>query len=409
MNFHTRITLLQKYMQLYSYNKRPLKIAQIIDVYENASNGAAISTQRFTKLLRENGNKVLVLSTGNPEKDKVVLKAFYPPIAYLKKVMQRMKFVFALPDKKLFRKLFSQVDIIHNQFPLLLGIVAVGIARRMGKPIISTFHVQGEQLMYNGGLTHPFWTRLAYKVFMRYIYNKSDLVICPSEFAEKELKKYGVKSKTVVISNGVTDDYRPMDLPKRYPDKFTILTVGRNATEKRQELLIRAVAASKYKNDIQLVILGDGPLRKHLEHLSSELLDNTVEFKLVPSDKVAEYYNTADLYVHAAEVEVECMTAIEAMACGLPLLIADAELSATKQFALNEKFLFKTQQELTDKINYWLENRHELEHTKEDYLALSHQYSIDNSYEKLVNAYYEVLEMHGQSTTLVRTAEMQEA
>ena len=34
------------------------------------------------------------------------------------------------------------------------------------------------------------------------------------------------------------------------------------------------------------------------------------------ADKIIEYYNSTDLYIHAAAVEVECMTAIEAMACG---------------------------------------------------------------------------------------------
>ena len=383
-------------MQLLNNVQHKLKIAQVIDVFEDSTNGGAISTQRFTKLLRKEGHRVLVLSTGKEAKDKIVLKEFYFPLAYLKRVMQRMKFVFAKPDKPLFQKLFAKVDVVHNQFPLWLGIVAVGIAKRMNIPIVSTYHVQGEQLMHNSGLKHPFFIKLTYKCFMHFIYNKSDIVICPSEFAQQEILRYGCASKTVVISNGVTDDYQPMDVPKRYPDKFTILTVGRNALEKRQELLIRAVAASKFKEQIQLVILGDGPLRNKLETLSNELLDGKVEFQLLPTNKVVEYYNACDLYVHAANVEVECMTALEAMACGLPLLIADAPLSATKQFALNDKFLFKTVSELTNKIDYWFENRAELAQAKEDYLALSAQYHIDLSYEKLIQTYHLALAMHEQ-------------
>lgn len=375
-----------------------LKIAQVSDVFENASNGASVSTQRFTNLLREHGHKVVVLSTGKEARDKVLLEEFYPPIPHIKKIMQRMKFVFAKPDKKILSHIFSKVDIVHNQFPLLLGIVAVRIANQLNKPVISTFHVQGEQLMHNGGLKHPFWTKLAYWIFVKNIYNKSDIVICPSEFAEREIKRYGLTKPTVVISNGVTPEFSVLNIPKKYPDKFTILTVGRNAEEKRQELLIRAVAASKYKNNIQLIILGDGPLRNKLVALSDELLDGNVEFNLVPTDKVVEYYNSADLYAHAADIEVECMTALEAMACGLPLLIADSELSATKQFALNEKHLFKTQEELTKKIDYWFEHRDELDAAKEEYLELSKEYAIENSYRKLIDTYYKALEMHGKIT-----------
>lgn len=385
-------------MQVVDNANHKLKIAQIIDVFENSTNGGAISTQRFTNLLRKNGHEVLVLSTGKDLQDKIVLKEFYLPL-YLKKVMQRMKFVFAKPDKKLFRKIFNKVDIIHNQFPLWLGIVAVGIAKKMNKPIVSTYHVQGEQLMYNAGFKQHFFTKLTYKCFIYFIYNKSDIVICPSEFAQQEIKRYGCISKTIVISNGITEDYKPMFINKKKSDKFTILTVGRNAVEKRQELIIKAIAASKYKNKIQLVILGDGPLRKSLEKLSEDLLPNKTIFHLLPTNKVIEYYNAADLYIHAASIEVECMTALEAMACGLPLLIADEERSATKQFALSEKFLFKTTDELTYKINYWFENRAELEQAKEDYLELSKQYQIEESYQKLIHTYKLALKMHGEKIT----------
>ena len=375
-------------------NSYKLKIAQVIDVYENSTNGGAISTQRFTKLLREDGNQVIVLSTGNPEKDKIVLKEFYPPISYLKKIIKHMKFVFAVPDKNLFEKIFNEVDLVHNQYPLWLGIVAVHVAKKLNKPVVSTYHVQGEQLMHNGGFKHPIFTKLTYKIFMHFIYNKSDMVICPSKFAENELKKYGLKSRTTIISNGITNEYNPLELPKKYPDKFTILTVGRNAVEKRQELLIRAIAASRYKDQIQLIIIGDGPLRNSLKKLSDELLEVKAEFKLLPTDKVIEYYNAVDLYVHTSAIEVECMTALEAMACGLPLLIAETELSATKQFALNEKFLFKTTSELSEKINYWFENREELKQAKAEYLELSQQYKIEDSYKKLLQTYYKALEMH---------------
>ncbi|HNY54028.1 MAG TPA: glycosyltransferase [Chitinophagales bacterium] len=140
-----------------------------------------------------------------------------------------------------------------------------------------------------------------------------------------------------------------------------------------------------------MIVLGDGPLRSRLEQLNNELLEGKAEFNLLPTDRVVEYYNSADLYVHAAYIEVECMTALEAMACGLPLLIADSELSATKQFALNKRHLFETQDELTDKINYWFEHRDELAQAKEEYLKFSEQYAIENSYRKLISVYQKVL------------------
>ncbi len=74
----------------------------------------------------------------------------------------------------------------------------------------------------------------------------------------------------------------------------------------------------------------------------------------------------ADLYVHAATVEVECMTVLEAMGCGLPLLIADSPKSATKQFALDDRSLFPCNdaQKLSEKIDYWVEHPAELKEVR---------------------------------------------
>ncbi|MFN8238556.1 MAG: glycosyltransferase [Chitinophagales bacterium] len=379
-------------------NRTNLTIAQVIDVFENAINGGGISTQRFTKLLRQHGHRVIVLANGEAATDKVTLRSYYPPIPFTKRILKRMKFVFAIPDKAKMEQAFAEADIVHNQFPLWLGAATVRIANKMNKPLVSTFHVQGEHIMYNSGLTHPFWTKLLYQYFVKYIYNKSDIVICPSKFAEQEIKRYGVTRPTVVISNGIPSDYRKMNIPKRYPEKFTILTVGRNAAEKRQEMLIRAIAASKFRDHIQLIILGDGPQRHALVKLSNELLNGNVEFNLVAQEKVAEYYNSVDLYVHTAAIEVECMTALEAMACGLPLLIADSALSATKQFAPEEKYLFKTQAELTKKIDYLFANRQELELAGKRYMELSKQYSIEHSYQQLLETYHKALKMHPITT-----------
>jgi hypothetical protein len=47
-----------------------MKIAMILDTYDDARNGAVISTQRFTQLLRSNGNRVFIISTGKEAEDK---------------------------------------------------------------------------------------------------------------------------------------------------------------------------------------------------------------------------------------------------------------------------------------------------------------------------------------------------
>jgi 1,2-diacylglycerol 3-alpha-glucosyltransferase len=367
-----------------------LHIAMVLDTFGDVRNGAVISTQRFTGLLRKDGHRVTIVSTGETDADQVTLEAFYPPFA--EGVMRRMNFIFARPERQKIRQLVREVDVVHIQFSFYLGFVTATIAKELRKPIVASFHVQAEQLLHNVGVKNKWLIKLTYRIFIRFLYNKADMVICPSRFAETELKRYGLTAPTVVISNGVTDDYKVSDFPRKYPDQFVILTVGRNAAEKRQELLLRAVANSRYKNNIKVIVVGNGPLRERLVHTSETLLGGNVDFEYLPPPEVIRLYNTSDLYVHCAEVEVECMTALEAMACGLPLLIADAPLSAARQFALGEQHLFSSEADLTRQIEYWYEHPEALKRAKTEYLLLAEQYRIEASFQKLKAVYLSLAE-----------------
>ncbi len=118
-----------------------------------------------------------------------------------------------------------------------------------------------------------------------------------------------------------------------------LLSVGRLAREKRHELAIDAVRRSRHRDRIQLVILGDGPLREELEEKGRDL-PNPPVFNFLKKDELIHWYGAGDLCVHASEVEVECMSVLEAQACGLPCLIANSARSATPQFALSADYLF---------------------------------------------------------------------
>ena len=90
---------------------------------------------------------------------------------------------------------------------------------------------------------------------------------------------------------------------------------------------------------------------------------------------------SSDLYVHSATVEIEAIAAIEAIACGLVPVIAESGLSATKQFALNEKSLFadNDDKELAQKIDYWYEHPAERASMSGRYAVFAKKFSLKNS------------------------------
>jgi len=369
----------------------PLNIVQVIDVFDDARNGAVISTQRFTTALRQNGHQVKVISTGKKSQDKIIMPEFYPPVPFVKNVMQKMKSQFAFPDEQKIKTAIEACDIVHVQFPFWLSMKCIEIAQQYNKPIVSTFHVQAEQIAYNINIKNKWLIKKINQFFIEQIYNKSDLVVCPSNFAQNELIKYGLKSKSVVISNGIMQEYFSDPVAKNNHVDLQILTVGRNAVEKRQDMLIDAVSKSKYKKQIRLSIIGDGPQREKLNALASKKLADKVDFLYLPKEEVLLKYKEADLYVHCAAVEVESMSTMEAMASGLPMLIADSPLSAAKQFALNSEFLFKTTAELTQKIDYFFEHKIELQQASKKYALHAKKYAFDISANQLNELYYSLL------------------
>ena len=380
-------------------DKRRLKIAMVIDCFDDACNGGVISTQRFVQLLRRK-HDITVVATGKLTEGKLVLPSFYPPFG--RKKMQRINFVFAWPQTEKLRALFQQMDLVHVQFPFYLGIKATRIANELNVPVVSTFHVQAEHLLYNNGIRSPKWINMLYRFFVNKIYNRSTVVICPSQFAETEIKHYGLTRPTQVISNGILADYRPMAVKReeRFNNKFCILSVGRFAAEKRQAIIIEAIQRSQYESKIQLILIGYGHKKEALQ-AKGKALTNPIEFLSLKADEIIPYYNLADLYVHAAEVEVECMTVLEAIACGLPPIIAASPKSASKQFALDQRSLFKYDDvnELTDKIGYWIEHADELANAKKRYLAFAQEFNIDKSAEKLEAVYYQALQASLQTAS----------
>ena len=369
-------------------SERPLRIAMVIDSWDDAANGAVISTRRFTDLLRDKGHTVTVLAAGAPAPGKVVLRPFYIPFA--NDIMRKMRLPFAWPTPAILDATIAAQDIVHVQFPFYLGVKAITTARRLGKRVVSTFHVQGEHLLYNIGIRNQGLVEQVYRVFLRTTYNRCDHVICPSAFAEGELRKRGLRASASVISNGVPSEFRPVPSggAPDFGGRFVLLSVGRLAREKRHELAIDAVRRSRHRDRIQLVILGDGPLREELEEKGRDL-PNPPVFNFLKKDELIHWYGAGHLCVHASEVEVECMSVLEAQACGLPCLIADSARSATPQFAISTDYLFDSGSvdDLTRKLDLLIDQPERLRADRETSQRAAAGYRIEASLEKLLAVY----------------------
>ncbi len=367
--------------------KKRLKMAFVIDSYDGIKTGGVFSAQRFINALSKD-HDITIVTTGKEDPSRLVLKSFYPP--FFKGLMQKMGFVFAWPDSKKLTELFSKMDIVHVQFPWLLGLKSIKIAKRLGVPVVTGFHMQPENILLNIKMRSQYLSEKIYQFFIKSFFNKSDGVICPSDFAQKELRSRGLNTKSIVISNGLTKDFKPVECKRNsiYENKFLILVVGRLAREKRVDLLIKAIANSRFKDKIQMVATGKGPMKEKWEELGRQL-PNPAKFLFVSHEELINLFNTADLYVHTSEVELEGMAVLEAIGCGLPALISINPTSASSQFALDDNFKFQDSDylELASKIDFLIENPEILKEAKVKYREIALKYDLEDSV-KMTETFY---------------------
>ena len=104
--------------------------------------------------------------------------------------------------------------------------------------------------------------------------------------------------------------------------QFRILSVRRLVPRMGLETLLRAWAELDGGQDLSLVIAGGGPEKPALENLAKDLNLKSVSFPgIIPDPDLPDWYRAADLVVlPSLELEGFSLVALEAMACGTPVL-----------------------------------------------------------------------------------------
>ncbi len=384
-----------------------MKILLVIDTYDTNNNGTSISAQRFAAVLREHGNEVRILTTGEPAPDKFVLKEFKVPL--FNDLIHSHGFQFAQVDLDIIREAVAWADIVHCMMPFALETATKLIADQMHKPSTAAFHIQPENMTSSIGLGKAEWLNdRFYYTFRFLLYQHFNHIHVPSQFMADELVKRGYKAKIHVISNGIDPDFiaagqrklsdRGNCLTSRSDSgHITITMVGRLSGEKRQDVIINAVPFSKYADRIQLVFAGKGPKYDEYVELGKQL-PNPPQFVFLSKPELIDLLLHTDLYVHASDMESEAISCIEAFATGLVPVIANSEDSATPQFALDGRSLFAPgrPKDLARAIDWWLDHPDEKAKMEREYAEAAKKYDIDTSVRLCEQMFREAIEEENQ-------------
>ncbi|MEV4619195.1 glycosyltransferase [Asanoa sp. NPDC049573] len=372
-------------------------ITLVTDTFDVGNNGITVSAKRFAANLISRGHTVRVVACGSPgaapEPPGEGPEMFWVPelvVPLATRLAHRQNTVFGKPDRETLIAAIKDADVVHVYQPWPLGFGAERIAREIGVPVVAGFHIQPENITYNLGLGwFPPAAQLVYFLLRVLFYRRFADIHCPSTFIAAQLRRHGYRARLHVVSNGVSQTFRPGPVRKREPDEpFRILMVGRFSPEKRQEVLIRAVRKSRHAANIELHFAGHGPREKRLRRLA-RTLTLPARFGYYSQAELITLIQSCDLYVHASDVEIEGVSCLEAFACGLVPVISDSRRSATGQFALGPGNLFRSgdARSLAARIDAWIDDPAGLAEASETYARYADLYAVDRSVKAIERVY----------------------
>lgn len=232
-----------------------------------------------------------------------------------------------------------QPDIVHFAHGLFAPLVTITNPELRKRPVVWTIHNLPPhehafekftalwpvhallELVYHR--LAEFYGTLSLKI-VRY-----DRVICVSDKTAQLVLKKGVdKEKIKIISNGVdidffTDDSNASEIRKKGP---VILTVAGITPHKGQEYLIESIPyiLKKYPNAL-FILIGDIRISSYYKKITKLINEKNIQKNVkiilnVSQEDLRQYYSLADIYVQPSLEEGFCMSVLEAMASGKPVV-----------------------------------------------------------------------------------------
>lgn len=227
------------------------------------------------------------------------------------------------------RKEGTSYDLVSSHY-WLSGLVGLELSKRWRVPHVTSFHTLAEvkRRARPGESEHP--ERASGE---RRIAQAATRIVAWSEHERRAMAQlYGADpDKVLIIPPGVDDrKFRPLDRVVcrerlNLGGGRILLYVGRLERLKGVDILFRAVAALDDADDVSVIVIGgfaNSPELARLRRVAAQLgIDGRVSFLgSLPQDQLPEYYSAADICVLPSFYESFGLAALEAAACGTPVV-----------------------------------------------------------------------------------------
>jgi phosphatidylinositol alpha 1,6-mannosyltransferase len=292
-----------------------LRVAVVAESFLPQINGVTNSVLRILDFFKSNGHEAIIIapeSVGGPS-EYAGFEILRVPAINVKGLIP-----IALPQQLAKARVLNfQPDVIHLASPALLGNYVARFAKKNAIPTLSVYQTD------LAGFANHYGFQLANATLNKFVgrvHSNSDRTLAPSTSACDYLNELGVPGVELWRRGVDSERFRPENRDQNLrnsllgnrPDRTLVGYIGRLAHEKRIEDLI----SLDEQDDVQLVIVGDGPIRERLERK----LPNAIFTGFKTGHDLARMYASLDIFIHTGQHETFCQSIQEALASGVPVI-----------------------------------------------------------------------------------------
>lgn len=287
--------------------------------------GSGVLATELGKALAKNGHQVHFISYSQPARLEAFVENIFYHEVYIPQypLFQHAPYETALAGKMVEIVKSNQLELMHVHYAIphaSAALLAKMILKEEGihMPVVTTLH--GTDITLVG-------REASYEPVVTWSINQSDAVTAVSDSLVRDtLNHFAVKRPIRMIPNFI-DFERFNKKPRQHfkdliaPNNERIIVHTSNFRKvKRVEDVVRIFDIIQNKIPAKLLLIGDGPERSNIEKVCRELgVCNKVTF-LGKQEAIEEILSICDLFILPSESESFGLSALEAMACEVPVI-----------------------------------------------------------------------------------------
>ncbi|MEI5907152.1 glycosyltransferase family 1 protein [Bacillus spongiae] len=303
-----------------------MKVAIFTDTFEPQVNGVAKTLTRLTSYMQKEKIRYEVFAPeieNSPDYPYVHQFSSFPFIFY-----PECRTAIAKPKTIEKRLLAFQPDLIHVTTPLTMGLYGMRASKKLKIPAVASYHTNFD--VYLDYYKLSIFSAVLWR-YMKWFHTTFEKIFVPSPQTMDHLQQHGF-NRLAIWGRGVDcERFSPefsqkQQLKKRYniKEKNLGIYVGRLAPEKDLDTFVKSIRllSASVKDNLHWLIVGEGPSSQEIkEQLKTE---NVTFTGYLRGEDLAGAYASSDIFFFPSPTETFGNVVLEALASGVPAIVADS-------------------------------------------------------------------------------------